>query len=439
MDLTHAETAMMVGPKMETTNMKISQWFCGVLTVAGLFCMNGCATMDNMTASVKRVPAKMRSLAGFSRADDAEDPLLTDSTSVSDEYRSAKRELKKADETMLKFAQWREDLGDLPEAKQRYHDILADNPHHLDARLGLARVEYKSGRIAEAQSILEATARKHPDSSAVWVEMGRIQSEREQYGQAVQSLQKAVALDSKDVTAKYELGLALIHSDRLDEAKVQLTDAVGESAALYNIGYVLHQEDRNQEAALWFKKSLESHPDERTRAMSYQMLTQLGFGNQQPRTQLAAVSRQENTVDVKQTSFESYRETPGQTVENASPFMNTGHPAAGPTTTTTQAPVASPAQAGSSTGFASLTNRTPHPSSGSYQPHGAYQPPSGYQPSGATAAPWTNGGTGHATYNNAQSIPQWTGPAPNPGGITIQGGTPSSNGGVVEPPMWQAR
>ena len=244
------------------------------------------------------------------------DPLLNEPDDLSPEYHAAKKQLTRADDTMLKFARWREDLGDYQEAKEHYREILADNPDSLQARLGIARIEFAIGRVAESQAILAATARKHPDSPQVWMEIGQIHSDQEEWDQAIESLKKAAAIAPSSNPAlfkatRYELGLALARNDQTEEARPYLTTAVGAAAAQFNIGFVLHEQGRNQEASHWFQRALDSHPDDRTRIQSTKMLTQLGFGDGADNTQLASWPKRQSTVDVRLTSFESSRETPG--------------------------------------------------------------------------------------------------------------------------------
>ncbi len=285
----------------------MKRWSAFTLTAAlAIFVNAGCSTLQSM-------PGKMRAL--ISRQPDAADPLaaVTKKTHVSDDFKTAKRELKSADETLLKYAQLREDMGDHSVALDRYRELLADNPDNISARLGIARVEYKTGRVHEAEQILKATARIYPDNQQVWIDMGRIQSERKQFGAAIQSLNKAVSLDSASQVARFELGLAMARGDRLDEAKGHLSFAVGNSGALYNIGYVLHEAGRNDEAMHWFKQALDSYPDERTRKTATDMIAMLnGNSGFSDGARLASARRIPSKVDIEQTSYEEWKEAPSK-------------------------------------------------------------------------------------------------------------------------------
>lgn len=273
--------------------------------IAGLSFFAGCASLQSM-------PSKMKSFV--SGKPNLNDPLaiVTANTEISDDFKIAKRELKSADATLLKYAQMREDMGNHSVALDRYREILADNPDSIDARLGIARVEYKTGRVHEAEEILKATARRHPQNLQVWIDMGKIQSEREQYAAAIHSLQRAVKLDSTSQVARFELGLALARNNQLDEAKGHLSFAVGDSAALYNIGYVLHDGGRDADAVRWFQEALGSYPDARTRKSAKDMIASLQNIGGTDEGMLVAETRPyvPSVVDVQQTSYEEWRESP---------------------------------------------------------------------------------------------------------------------------------
>lgn len=262
----------------------------------------GCATVQSL-------PGKLNFMA--SKEQDANDPLANVSADVSSDFKAAKKELKSADDTLIKYAQMREDMGNYDVALERYRELLADNSDNVGARLGIARIEYKNGRVHEAEQILKAAARRHPDNLQVWIDMGKIQSDRKEYGSAIQSLQKAVDLDSSSQVARFELGLAMARGDRLEEAKSHLGFAVGKSAALFNIGYVLNEAGRSQEAVHFFEQTLDSFPNEQTRNSATQMIATLGRGGSFPSdTQLASAKKIPSRVLLEESTFQQWKETP---------------------------------------------------------------------------------------------------------------------------------
>lgn len=262
-------------------------------------CSNG-ASFKNLLVS-KTTPAESST-----------DPLANVPGEVSEEFLAAKQELKAPEQTLLQFARWREDMGDHVEAMNRYREILKANDQCVAARLGIARVEQATGRTEAAEKILQATAQKYPERSDVWISMGQLQASKNNYPAAIESLKKAVDLNSQDQGARYELGLAYANNGQVSLAQPHLAYAVGESAASYNIGYVLNDLGRTQEAIQWFERAIASQPDERTLQSTKKMLASLKSG---PSNTMMAQRRVPSTVDVELTNYEAYRETPEVAVE----------------------------------------------------------------------------------------------------------------------------
>ncbi len=296
----------------------------------------GCSTLQG-------IPGKMKSMV--SREQDLNDPLANVSVDVSSDFKAARKELKSADDTLLKYAQMREDMGNHDVALDRYRELLADNPDNVNARLGIARIEYKNGRVHEAEEILKATARRHPENQQVWVDMGKIQADRKEHGASIQSLEKAVAIDSSSQVARFELGLALARGDRLEEAKSHLGFAVGESAALYNIGYVLNESDRTEEAMHFFQQTLESFPNAQTKNSATQMIASLEQGNSfTAADQLAAKQKTPSRVLMQQSSYQEWKETPAADGTLSKTVLNSTAPQNTPQSAPHVLPPATPSQ-----------------------------------------------------------------------------------------------
>lgn len=255
------------------------------------------------------------------------DDPLSDPGESSESYIAAKRELKsKAPATVLAFAEWKEDIGNFDEAKAKYNDVLSDDPHNVDARIGIARVEFKTGRKQEAQRILTATVKKYPESKAAWLELGRLHARQDQWESAISGLGRAVKLDPTDRVVNYELGVAMTRNNQLEEGHRYLAVAGGDSSASYNVGYLLHEQGRSADAAVWMQRALDSKPDPKTRSSAEKLLAVLGQG-QQRNTMLASQSRtvpQQAQINKDKTTYQNYKERP-----NSDGFPAANRPAAG--------------------------------------------------------------------------------------------------------------
>lgn len=222
------------------------------------------------------------SVAGrFGRTAAEKDALALDDSQLSSGFREAQGKLKDAERTMLTFARWKEDTGLYAEAKRRYQEVLTENNDCLPARLGIARIERQTGRFDQCRSILLSAQEQHPNESAIPLEIGRMYGERDEWVKAVAAYQMAADISPDDETVRYELGLAFAHTARYEEALSHLKYAVGDSAALYNIGYILHESGREKESVRWFEQALEEHPDERTLQLASTMLAELKLNTNQ--------------------------------------------------------------------------------------------------------------------------------------------------------------
>ncbi|MCA9061575.1 MAG: tetratricopeptide repeat protein [Planctomycetaceae bacterium] len=193
----------------------------------------------------------------------------------SESFLKAKRELHHPEQTMLAYGRYLEDNEQYAQARETYRDLVSEYPDCIDACLGLARIEAATGRNVQAEEILTDLASAHPQETSVWLELGRLHSLEADWQQAITAFSRAVELDDRSEVSRYELGVALIHAGQFNEGQRHLEFAVGRSASLYNIGYVLHEAGRDQEAYRWFDEALRSHPDARTESMAKKMLVQL--------------------------------------------------------------------------------------------------------------------------------------------------------------------
>lgn len=234
----------------------------------------GCSTTQSWSGLTSR----------FSRNRADQDALVLEEEALSEGFQKSQgglteKGLKNPEATNLAFARWKEDMDQFAEAKRRYHEILTANPDCLPARLGIARIERETGRYTQCREILEAARRQHPENPAVALEMGRMYNDRQEWRHAVTAFRQATDLAPDDQTIRYELGLALTNAGMVDEGLPHLRFAVGDSAACYNVAYLLNERGKTADAVNWVERALDSHPDERTRKMAGELLADMRVQN----------------------------------------------------------------------------------------------------------------------------------------------------------------
>jgi Flp pilus assembly protein TadD len=201
--------------------------------------ISGCSTTDNKGFSFSR---KSRSKA---------DPA----------YAAARKALKKPDLAFLAYADWKADIGQIAEARQSYENVLTSNPNNIDALLGLARVEQKAGRLAEAEKRYLQVMQLNPDSARAKHVVGQYYAEQKRSNEAIELLEEAVDVEPSNPSFRYDLGMALVNAGQTNEGLSHIALTVGEAEANYNIGYLLDEMGKSQEALPYLKHAVELKPE----------------------------------------------------------------------------------------------------------------------------------------------------------------------------------
>ncbi|MFM7036903.1 MAG: tetratricopeptide repeat protein [Planctomycetaceae bacterium] len=199
---------------------------------------------------------------------------------LSPEFREAQKTFRRnTPKALLSWARYQEDVGEYSEALRRYRELTVAYPENIEAHLGLARVENTTGRFEQAEEILKKLASQHPDNTQIRLELGQLYSQREDWNSATVAFEQACRISPHDQTCRYELGIALARNGLLEQALPHLTFAVGGPAAHYNIGYLLHEEGEDAEAAEWLQQALSMHPDQKTADQSRRLLATLDLSD----------------------------------------------------------------------------------------------------------------------------------------------------------------
>jgi tetratricopeptide (TPR) repeat protein len=96
--------------------------------------------------------------------------------------------------------------------------VLEIRPGDTEALSALAHLHAEQGRKAQAVTILEQLVKQAPDLAFNWFNLGFLQQEAHQHEAALESFDRAMALDEKLDRAFYGKALSLIKLGRVDEA-----------------------------------------------------------------------------------------------------------------------------------------------------------------------------------------------------------------------------
>ena len=161
----------------------------------------------------------------------------------------------------LAYGRWREQVGDTTDARVSYETVLRDDPRNVDALLGLARLDYLGGRHEECEKRLASALRLEPGNPQVLSTKGQLYAAQNRWPEAIDQLNAAVLAAPNTVEYRYQLAVALAHSNDPDAALPHFARTVGPAEAHYNLGYLLQEQGRTREAERHLVEALRQRPD----------------------------------------------------------------------------------------------------------------------------------------------------------------------------------
>ena len=148
------------------------------------------------------------------------------------------------------------------EATEHLQKAVAADPTLWRAHTTLGILYGKQGNIQNAamefdQALESAPFQERPE---ILNNIGVLYMAEKDYTRAMRSFQEALSQGAVSPTTCNNLGLALIHLDRLDEALDAFRTAGGEAKAYNNLGFVLMKKGHAAQAVPYFERALELSP-----------------------------------------------------------------------------------------------------------------------------------------------------------------------------------
>jgi tetratricopeptide (TPR) repeat protein len=185
---------------------------------------------------------------------------LSEREMAQQEQHQAARRLQDPAHLHLKYAQWRENVGDLADARQSYHSALKENPKSLEAKLGLARLDQLAGRTDEAEAGFRKALDSRPGDPQALNALGQFYASQKLWSKSLPLLEEAAEAAPNEVTYRYHYAVAVAQSGDLNGAFPHFQRAVGEAEAHYNLGYLLHEKGHLELARQRFQRAIALNP-----------------------------------------------------------------------------------------------------------------------------------------------------------------------------------
>ncbi len=160
------------------------------------------------------------------------------------------------------FAKWNKD--DFPGAKTAFEAALALDKDYFDARYNLAFAHLSRDQFAEALPHLRVLSVQNPKDGAIWDGMGESLEQTGNLGGALGAYKKAVALEPKNESYRFKFALALVESDRRNDAIEQLkqilVDNPNNAPVLLQLGDLYLKNSRWGDAATTLRRYIALRP-----------------------------------------------------------------------------------------------------------------------------------------------------------------------------------
>jgi tetratricopeptide (TPR) repeat protein len=180
-------------------------------------------------------------------------------------YQKAAALTPKDTEPHLSAGVLREQRKDFPGAEAEYKQVLALDPHSVEAAVGLANVYMKSGRLAEAEPLLRGLATLRSDDASLHLQLGRVLAAQGKKDEAIPEFQTALKLAPGDKETQRDLADLLTQTGKLEDAekfyRALLSTSPNDAHLHYALGDVLLKQRQFPEAQQEFEAAIKLKPD----------------------------------------------------------------------------------------------------------------------------------------------------------------------------------
>ena len=156
--------------------------------------------------------------------------------------------------------------GRLEEAEGIYREILQRDPRNLEALRLLALIAMDAEHYGQAEKLLQRAVEIAPDFLAAWIDLSRAQLERLDLSAALQSIERAAALNPRSANVQVHVANALARSGRHNEAIEtygRATELKPDWPAGYlGLGNALKTVGRQAEAIAAYRRAAVLRPDQ---------------------------------------------------------------------------------------------------------------------------------------------------------------------------------
>ena len=163
-------------------------------------------------------------------------------------------------ELYLSMAKMSDQGGNVHHARSMYHRALTLQPENLDGMLALARLEDREGQLDAALHYYMQAVQKHPQSAKALNDLSLCFARRGQLQEALAPMEQAIRLQPEKQLYRNNLAKVLIEMNQVEGALQNQLAVHPPAVAHYNMGVLLHQRDRHDEARNFLSTATQLDP-----------------------------------------------------------------------------------------------------------------------------------------------------------------------------------
>jgi len=175
--------------------------------------------------------------------------------------------------------------GNAQQAKLLYQKAETLEPNYLPALLGLARLEDRQGHLDQAIQVYQKAITAHPQDTTALNDLAICYARKNQLETSLDLLEQAVRLKPDKPLYRNNIAKVLTELNRPEEALVHLAVVHPPAIAHYNLGVLLAQRGRKEEATRYLAMATDIDPKMQAARL---LLGQLNSNSSLAPVQLAA-------------------------------------------------------------------------------------------------------------------------------------------------------
>jgi tetratricopeptide (TPR) repeat protein len=162
---------------------------------------------------------------------------------------------------LISMAQTSERQGNIQQARQYYSQALSMWPGHVEVLRAAARMEDRLGELPLAESLYQQAVAANPQHAGARNDLGLCLARQGKLEASVEAIEQAVNLQPDKPLYRNNAATVLVELRQDQRALGHLAAVHGPAEANYNLGQLLVQRGRADEATPFFQAAVEQNPE----------------------------------------------------------------------------------------------------------------------------------------------------------------------------------